>query len=333
MKEEVIVSVLITTYNLEKYIRETLESVFQQKTNFKYEILIGDDGSCDNTVQIIKKYQERFPERIRLFIMDREPNKKYNKIERVSRSRVNLLRNARGKYFIFLDGDDFYTDELKLQKQVDMLEQDEYKQCVACAHNVWMYWSDEKKYPINRSKRIKVISGKKYWKNGMYVYHTIMYRNVFLNEVLKDEVRDYFDDNMILFYMFQYGNIVYIPDVMSVYRQVDSSSWNTTDDVERQIINLIDLDIERKVNKSFEKESYTRHLYNIFYLWLHKREITSEIKEKYAAQIKRDNLEITKKWIEYKDKSISKRMRMSAWLMGQLITKGPGIVLGRIGKV
>ena len=75
------VSVMITTYNLEAYIEETLRSVLSQKTKFPFEILVGDDGSSDETVTIIKKYVESYPDKIFLYEMPREKGKQYNRAQ------------------------------------------------------------------------------------------------------------------------------------------------------------------------------------------------------------------------------------------------------------
>ena len=115
-------SICITTYNLEKYLEETLRSVFNQQTTYSYEVLIGDDGSTDKTIEIIKEWKRKYPEIIKYFIMDRENNKKYDHIIRASSNRYNLLKNAVGRYITFLDGDDFYIDSNKIEKQINILD-------------------------------------------------------------------------------------------------------------------------------------------------------------------------------------------------------------------
>ena len=83
------VSVIVLTYNHEKYIKEALDSILMQKVNFDYEILIGDDASSDNTVKILKKYQNRYPNIIRLFLNKINLGGTYNA--------YNVLINAKGK--------------------------------------------------------------------------------------------------------------------------------------------------------------------------------------------------------------------------------------------
>ena len=108
-------TVLITFYNQEAFVDRALESVFNQKTNFNLHVVIGDDGSSDKTVEKIRQWQAKYPGLIDIIIQPRE-NKKYLIGERASNNRLSLLKYVQGDYFIFLDGDDCYTDYYKFQK-------------------------------------------------------------------------------------------------------------------------------------------------------------------------------------------------------------------------
>ncbi|MBQ9278015.1 MAG: glycosyltransferase family 2 protein [Lachnospiraceae bacterium] len=317
--ENVKLSVLITTYNIEKYVDETLKSVLAQKTDEKFEVLVGDDGSSDGTVGVVKKWQEKYPDIISLYVMDRDNNVKYNRIERASKNRINLIKHAKGEYFIFLDGDDFYNDDTKYDKQIKLLDSKEYQDCVACGHNSWIYWNEDKKELINRCEKKIVVKSSDYWKYGMYLLsNSIMFRNIYRDGSSEKIPVSYFDDNMITFCALSKGDILYIPDVMACYRQLDNSSWNSVDDIEKNIINLIDLDIELRVDKSFRKESIYRHLYSMYYIWRHPDEVTDEVYNKFAAQIERDRLSWTKHWLLYKKYGKLRKMKMSAWMCATL---------------
>ena len=116
------VSVLITTYNHAEHIAKCLDSVLMQKTNFSFELVIGEDGSDDGTQEICKQYAERYPEIIRLAIRDQ--SKKVYLYGRAT-GKYNLMQtllDGRGEYFALCDGDDYWTDEHKLQKQVDFMQ-------------------------------------------------------------------------------------------------------------------------------------------------------------------------------------------------------------------
>lgn len=112
------VSICCSTYNHEKYIEKALAGFLMQKTNFPVEILINDDFSTDNTATIIKEYEKCFPEIIKPIYQ----TKNQYSLGLKPLSQV-LLPRCKGKYIAFCEGDDFWTNENKLQKQVDFLEE------------------------------------------------------------------------------------------------------------------------------------------------------------------------------------------------------------------
>lgn len=121
--KEPLVSVLVQTYQQKHFIEECLESILMQETTFAYEIIVGDDGSTDGTREICLEYAERYPDRLRLFLHHRE-----NQITVLGQptSNFNAFYNffsARGKYIAFCEGDDKWTDPLKLEKQVGFLKE------------------------------------------------------------------------------------------------------------------------------------------------------------------------------------------------------------------
>ena len=118
MKGEIIanpmVSVCVITYNQEAYIQQCLESILQQETNFEYDVVVGEDCSTDNTASIIKSLSE-FGQNIQLL--------KNTSNLGVLPNFIRTLKACKGKYIAFCEGDDYWIDEHKLQKQVDFLEQ------------------------------------------------------------------------------------------------------------------------------------------------------------------------------------------------------------------
>jgi glycosyltransferase involved in cell wall biosynthesis len=116
------VSVLVQTFQHRDYIKECLDGILNQKTNFPFEILLGEDASDDGTREICIEYAEKYPEKIRLFL-HHPKNKK--KVLGVTTGNFNALYNffsAKGNFIAFCEGDDIWTDPYKLQKQVDYLE-------------------------------------------------------------------------------------------------------------------------------------------------------------------------------------------------------------------
>ena len=109
-------SVIMTTYNHERYIAEAIESVLRQQTSFRVEIVIGEDCSTDRTLNIARDYQSMYPEGIRIVTSDENVGwrKNYRR----------TIAAAKGKYIALLDGDDYFTHRKKLQMQVELLEAD-----------------------------------------------------------------------------------------------------------------------------------------------------------------------------------------------------------------
>ncbi|HIY48220.1 MAG TPA: glycosyltransferase family 2 protein [Candidatus Barnesiella excrementavium] len=120
------VSVCITTYNLENYIAQTLNSILSQKTSFDFEILIGDDCSTDNTKNILLAYKEKYPDKIVLHFQSHNVG--------VNKNDYELIYLAKGEYIAWCDGDDYWIDDYKLEKQVRILDENPQYSCV---HTLW----------------------------------------------------------------------------------------------------------------------------------------------------------------------------------------------------
>jgi len=120
-----LVSVSIITYQHVRFIRECLESVYAQQTDFQFEVLIGEDDSTDGTREICIEFAERYPEITRLYLHDRGNRTILDPRAPWRQNFLNNLRSTRGRYIALLDGDDFWTDRLKLQKQIDVLRSDD----------------------------------------------------------------------------------------------------------------------------------------------------------------------------------------------------------------
>lgn len=125
MDKSIKVTIICITYNHQDYIEDALKGFLMQKTNFKYEIIVHDDASTDKTAEIIKKYEKKYPEMIRPIY---QKENQYSK--RVSIMKEYIFPKVKGKYIATCEGDDYWIDPLKLQKQVDYMEQ--HPECSAC---------------------------------------------------------------------------------------------------------------------------------------------------------------------------------------------------------
>lgn len=109
-----IVSVFILVYNQEQYIKQTIQSILDQKTNFDFNLVIGEDCSTDDTLKILNNFKDKYPDQIKLISLKKNIGLIHNF--------VNTIKECDGKFIAICDGDDFWLDECKLQKQVDFLE-------------------------------------------------------------------------------------------------------------------------------------------------------------------------------------------------------------------
>ena len=129
IENDVVVTVLCTVYNHEKYLRECLEGIVKQKTNFKFEAIVHDDASTDNSQAIIKEYAIRYPDIIKPILQ------KENQYSKHDGSLTNAINpNIKGQYIAICEGDDFWIDANKLQLQVDFM--DRHPDVVLCFHTV-----------------------------------------------------------------------------------------------------------------------------------------------------------------------------------------------------
>lgn len=138
--EKPLVSICCISYNQEKFIKATLDGFLMQKTDFPYEIVISDDFSNDNTRQIITEYKTKYPYLFR----DVSPESNLG----VSKNFIHVLRSARGNYIAFCEGDDYWTDPLKLQKQVDFMES--HPECTVTFHRYNILQQEEQTWRKDR---------------------------------------------------------------------------------------------------------------------------------------------------------------------------------------
>jgi len=123
-----LISIVCITYNHEKFIAEAIDSFLAQKTKFPFEVVIGDDCSTDNTVEIIKKYTDQYPAIIKLTARDKNIG--------MSANLIDCFKKCKGKYIAICEGDDYWVTAEKLQIQVDAMMQ--YPDIDICFHSAYM---------------------------------------------------------------------------------------------------------------------------------------------------------------------------------------------------
>lgn len=210
------VSVCITTFNKQDYISQALDSIIAQKTNFDFEILIYDDASTDGTVSIIKEYQKKDA---RIILLANSQNEYGNGIYGVNER--NLFPIAKGTYIALCDGDDYWTDPFKLQKQIDFLDQNtEY---ILCCHDGEVYYQKSaefgkvyKKSPDNPITFKDVIS----MGGNLCPTSSIVFRNsikTYPGYIFKSMS----NDRALTYFLITKGKFWFMKEKMCVYRVHD----------------------------------------------------------------------------------------------------------------
>jgi glycosyltransferase involved in cell wall biosynthesis len=217
------VSVSIITYNHEKFIRETLDSVLMQDVNFEYEIVIGEDCSLDNTRKILQEYHNRYPGKIRLLLSGNNQG--------LVRNFMQTCRSCKGEYIATLDGDDYWTSSQKLQKQVDFL--DRHTDYSICFHPVTMMFENSNK----PSSIFPQINGETYTLEDLLYSNFIPTSSVMFRNGIFGEFPDWYqtfktmEDWPLYALIAQHGKIGFLKEVMGVYRFHSKSTWSLQDEV------------------------------------------------------------------------------------------------------
>ena len=270
------VSILISFYNLASFVDKTMETVLSQKTTFPFEVICADDGSSDDTVAKLRAWEEKYTDIVRIFVMDREPGVKYEaaaRIQRMNNIRGRLFREAKGEYVCYLDGDDFYTDPYKLQKQADILDADTAHRYVACGHNGCYYWeSTGKTKPIEKPIRACSLTAKEYW--SFFYIHTnaLMFRNLGLQGIDPYTSGVPINDNLLTFQFLPYGGIYYLPDCMFNYRQVEGSTYHRRSPYQNYILNATMLYQQKRVTRGFFGSGLVRFVFEYEQLFQNRKD-------------------------------------------------------------
>ena len=224
MENEMKVSIVCNVFNHGAYLRDALEGFVTQKTTFPFEVLVHDDASTDNSQQIIREYEAKYPHLIKPIY---QTQNQYS--QRVSITRTFQIPRISGKFVAVCEGDDFWTDPMKLQKQVDFLEANpEYSLC-ACStirKNI-KTGLDERRYVITEDRDIsleEIIHAKT---GGFFQYASILMRgDLFMNRPDPDWMRKFpIGDYPLTIWAALNGKIHMLADVMTVYRYYAANSW------------------------------------------------------------------------------------------------------------
>lgn len=217
MGSDIVVSISCIVFNHAPYLRETLDGFLMQKTDFRYEVLIHDDCSTDGSQEIIKEYERKYPGIISPIY---EKENQYSKGGPIGSAVWNFPR-AKGRYIAICEGDDYWTDPLKLQKQVDFMEA--HPECSLCFHNALTHWEDgrEPDKPF-ASIEDRFYTGQELVSSWLSPTASFLIRSdlryKYTEYILKLPLLGVGDMPMLVFFA-QFGKIYGSSEIMCVYRK------------------------------------------------------------------------------------------------------------------
>lgn len=234
----VLVCVRCITYNQEKYIRDALEGFVMQKTNFRFEVIVHDDASTDGTATIIKEYAEKYPDIIKpIFETENQYSKHDGSLQRI----MNAAVAPSAKYIAMCEGDDYWTDPYKLQKQVDILDANEQVVAVVTACSVadanGNIVEKIRKYPVVKDNKPGMYNLHDFFRNQhQYPTLTVMYRLLSYKQITEmfDRCKSRFLGDWILWVcLHTQGDFYFMDEVTAAYRINPTSVTHTVNAVER----------------------------------------------------------------------------------------------------
>jgi len=270
------VSVLITTYNREKYIAQALESVLKQNVNFEYEIIVGEDNSTDNTRKILLTYIKEFPQKIRVLL---------HAINiKASKNLYSIFQISQGEYIALLDSDDYWTSQFKLQRQADFMDVNpEYS---ICFHDSKHFYQDESKdnWFVSLPRNSNTFNIQDLRRPFIPTSSTMLRRNV-----LKDLPSWYSESRSLewpLHIIFsQFGKIGYIREVMSATRIHKDGAWNGLSLIEQYKKAIHQQELTYK-NVPLLRKSLRIELCELYFKLANETFCNGNIKESRAALVK-----------------------------------------------
>jgi glycosyltransferase involved in cell wall biosynthesis len=224
-----LVSVCVVTYNQEQYIAQNLESILAQKTNFSFEIVVGEDVSKDRTRAICQKFAEQYPIVIRLLDTPKNLGAMQNSLR--------TFRESRGAYIALLEGDDYWIDDRKLQKQVDALEKDS-KRTICFTGRKDFDEENNVFVTVNGDRGDNCFYPKDFAQNTFFHTSTALFRKPKTDNWL-DKLATFTigDRPMFILLLMESGGYAYkLKDICSVFRLNNNSSFTPTKPLQRSIL-------------------------------------------------------------------------------------------------
>ena len=235
------ISVLIKAYNHERFIAQAVDSALRQHTDFAYEIVIGEDCSTDGTRAVLLRLRDQHPDKIRLLLRERNLGN--------IRNLTDTLRACRGDYVALLDGDDYWTSPLKLQRQADYL--DTHPGFSSCAHNALVV--DESAQTVSglyrRRRRSRVIGLRRMLRSDPVPTSSVMFRRGLFGEFPDWYYTVMMGDWPLLVLNLRHGAMWYDGEVLAAHRVHPGGLWSGAEPVRCRLARI---EIYRHLNEELQ---------------------------------------------------------------------------------
>lgn len=221
---DIIISVVCCTYNHERYIRRALEGFVNQKTDFPFEVIVHDDASTDGTADIVREYEQKYPEIIKAIY---QTENQYS--QGISPTREHICPKAKGEYLAICEGDDYWTDECKLQLQYDYMKA--HPECALCVHQATVhdYFNNiDTDYTKCAEDKVFSIDEIIPMRGGLFATNSMVLKKSIYTDMPQCLMAKGFSDYQLLINGALNGTVYYMARNMSTYILGVPGSWTHT---------------------------------------------------------------------------------------------------------
>ena len=308
-KSKVKVSIFMLTYNQEAYISQAIEGVLMQKTNFNYQLVIGEDCSTDNTRQICEQYAKNYPQKIKLL-----PN--LNKNIGLIKNYIRTIKECHGKYIAICDGDDYWIDKYKLQKQVDFLETNPKYYIVGT--NLKRLYNDGTLESSNENKLKPNFGFNDLIFDNVIASVTVLFKNIQKNATIPQWIEKfpYGDWQTYLWTVKEKGKVFIMNDITAVYRTdigVSASirkKHSETAKINLKIVECIASDSNFSHKRDIVKKSIFQHKKNLMNCYNREKQYIKALKVFFGLLLSGKEIGKLTKFYMY---SLKKSFSLNVW--------------------